>query len=125
MKIRTDFVTNSSSSSFVIAKHNLDADQIEAIHRHVEMMAKLGLVSDEAEAYPNAWEITESSHFISGYTFMDNLCISDLFNKIDIPDRVVFWDDREPNLVELEQTIKERPVKLEGQDWRQILHQDD
>ena len=41
MKLRTGFVTNSSSSSFTIAKSNLTADQIDKIKNHIEAAKEL------------------------------------------------------------------------------------
>lgn len=124
MKIRTDFVTNSSSSSFVICKRVLDKDQIQAIHEHVEMMEKLGLTREPD--YANPWEIKESEHFISGYTWMDNLSIYRLFELIDIPDRFVDWDDTMPDLDELEdQYDRGQGNTVHSNDWRDLLHDDD
>lgn len=43
MKVRQDFVTNSSSSSFIISKKCLDEDQVEAIRKHGLLGQKLHL----------------------------------------------------------------------------------
>lgn len=45
MKLRTGFVTNSSSSSFTIAKSNLTADQIDKIKNHIEAAKELVMIS--------------------------------------------------------------------------------
>ena len=47
MKIRTDFVTNSSSSSFVISKKVLDAEQLEAIINHRQFAEEHNLTDYE------------------------------------------------------------------------------
>ncbi|WP_097005350.1 hypothetical protein [Lacrimispora amygdalina] len=86
MKFRADFVTNSSSSSFLICKKNLSDNQIKAINNHSELGKKLGLSYAEEE-----WSIDESDNFISGHTGMDNFQISELFDIIGVSNSVI-WD---------------------------------
>lgn len=105
MKVRKDFVTNSSSSSFVIAKRHLDNDQIEAIRRHSEIGKKLGI--DWAE---EAWNIEENKRYIGGYTSMDNFDMEEFLNKIDVNLRHVDWSD--PYCFEL---------PTNDDDWRSLL----
>ena len=65
MKIRGSFVTNSSSSSFVIDKFYLSPFQIKAIHDRIKYADELGLYEDE-------WEIYEGELVVKGRTHMDN-----------------------------------------------------
>ena len=110
-----DFVTNSSSSSFIIAKKYLDEDQIEAIRSHRELGEKLDIpYSDEA------WSIKENDDFITGSTFMDNFSMSDLFDIIGINQQRVFWGEYEFDLDE-KQDIPETNIRNEN--WRKILHE--
>ena len=44
MKIRNGFVSNSSSSSFIINKENLTPNQIERIKNHIEVDVKQGMM---------------------------------------------------------------------------------
>ena len=86
MKIRTDFVTNSSSSSFIIAKKYLDLDQIEAIRKHSKLGKKLGL-----EYADDEWEIVENASYIKGFTSLDNFNMDEFLNLIGVPHCAIDW----------------------------------
>lgn len=73
MKIRDGFVPNSSSSSFVVAKSAITAEQRDKIYDHYK-------IADD-----DAWSISENNHFVSGYTFMDNFNMFEFLIEIGIP----------------------------------------
>lgn len=104
MKFREDFVTNSSSSSFIINKRHLDSDQLEAIRRHDEIGDALGL-----ECANERWHIEENNRYIGGCTSMDNFDMEEFLEQIDVNMRYVDWSD---------------PVVFElpgGNSWRDLL----
>ena len=115
MKIRHDFVTNSSSSSFLIAKKHLDRDQIEAIRNHSKLGEKLGI-----HWFKDSWFIGESNGYITGYTDMDNFNMEEFLEKIDVNMNKVDWSESSfdlPDTDESEDTNNEL-------DWRRWLYED-
>ena len=94
MKIRNGYVSNSSSSSFVIPLDMLTEGKIDSIFNHMEEAKKhkdyydFGTVDDY-----DAWSITQDEHYIQGYTIMDNFDMGTfLLDYLKIPGNVVKWD---------------------------------
>ena len=83
MKIRTSFVSNSSSSSFIIMKRYLTSKQIREIRHHC----------DTSINFSDAWEITEDEYEISGKTWMDNFDMRRHLEKIGVDMSKVEWDE--------------------------------
>lgn len=118
MKVRKDFVTNSSSSSFIVSKRCLDEDQIEAIRNHGVLGEKLGLdYSDET------WDISENDNYITGYTWMDNFDIDEFLERIDVESGNINWSEYPFSLPE---DNRNDDIELdidEDSDWRKLLHE--
>ena len=96
MKIRNGFVSNSSSSSFIVNKVHLSDFQVWLIKNHIEAAKTLpGL----GQSYLEAWEIEETDSSITGHTTMTNFDMGQFMRNIGVPMNFVefgeYWEDAE------------------------------
>jgi hypothetical protein len=82
MKTRQGFVSNSSSSSFIIKKKDLTVEQYIAIKNHIEVAQKEFPDMDADQG--DAWNITETETTVEGDTWMNNFDMHDFMTKIGI-----------------------------------------
>jgi hypothetical protein len=82
MKIRNGFVSNSSSSSFVVSLKDITAAQYVAIMEN----------DYKDQPWPEPWDIVVTSTDIEGSTFMDNYSMFDFFEKIGVDTSKVKWE---------------------------------
>jgi hypothetical protein len=84
MKTRTGFVSNSSSSSFVLDKALLSATQVDEIKRHGEISKErysitptetYGKTLSEGLGWCDPWYVKETESTLTVGTFMDNFCM--------------------------------------------------
>jgi len=134
MKIRKGFVSNSSSSSFVILTYHLSKEQIDKILNYVEVVEEYlkdnplpekGYYDYDQKPefdfsyYDWGWGIQEINDYIFGETSMDNFDFSEFLRYIGIDnqDNIVCWDDGwndEPTDTQ-ETFLKRERVKLRKQ----------
>jgi hypothetical protein len=89
MKTRTGFVSNSSSSSFVINKDDISERQIELIIDHIMYGKKFGVEYCEKH---DEWKIKETEFTIEGDTSMDNFDMEHYLDEIGVSSEHIKWD---------------------------------
>jgi len=90
MKIKTDFTTNSSSSSFTILRGTLSEKQVLAIINHSQLGRMLGIEYSE-----HPWKIDITEDFVSADTIMNNFDMGEFLDKIGIDRSLVEWSEYE------------------------------
>ena len=87
MKIRTGFVSNSSSSSFLILKRDLTEQQIIQIRDHATLV--IGMIDLGNTDQP--WNIEEDDLIIEGATVMDNFDMRQYLDRIGVASQHIRW----------------------------------
>jgi len=87
MKTRNGFVSNSSSSSFVIGLAALSAQQLSKIMDHEMLSRRYGLTCDTEDR----WSITINDDTVEGYTSMDNFNMKSFLDMIGVDKKFIMW----------------------------------
>lgn len=87
MKIRNSFVSNSSSSSFIIETKYLSRLQIIAIKHYRELCDEFGVYDCE----PN-WNVREENGMLYLNTSMDNFDMRHFLNQIGVNDEYIKYE---------------------------------
>jgi hypothetical protein len=91
MKTRSGFVSNSSSSSFVIKLKNISGSQLQKILDPDYSSQNYGEDSD----FPYTWSIDldGSKGTVEGYTSMDNFDMGRYLEELGVPDNAITWGE--------------------------------
>lgn len=86
MKTRSSFVSNSSSSSFIINKKNLTDEQVYKIKNHIQEAIKTPNYSElfDYADKDDAWNIIENEEEIGLSTTMDNFDMEEWLEYIGL-----------------------------------------
>jgi hypothetical protein len=90
MKIRLGYVSNSSSSSFVILLSELSATQLHDIRNHIDI-ARDRYKEMYCDDYGDKWDIFVNEKDVRGCTYMDNFNMEHFLKEIGVPEEKIIW----------------------------------
>jgi len=98
MKMKLDFVTNSSSASFIIPVKDLTLEQIILIYNH-SIVGKLFIKDNEKYGWnlndSDEWLLWENGDELNGETNMDNFDMMWFLEKIGVPKEVIQYEGQD------------------------------
>ncbi|MEN6550062.1 MAG: hypothetical protein ABFE07_28805 [Armatimonadia bacterium] len=95
MKVRSGFVSNSSSASFVILKFNLTKRQLKQIRSAQAYARRVGM--EYPEEFATGWQLREDENVLWGTTPMDNFGMAEFLTKIGVDWDYIGWEDSNDN----------------------------
>ena len=91
MKIRNGFVSNSSSSSFVLSLKHVSEAQLQLLFKHIDVAKIYG---EEYDTSPcDEWKLEVNEHSIEGRTRMNNFDMYEFIRYIGIDPELAEWSE--------------------------------
>ena len=120
MRTRIGFVSNSSSSSFLIPINALEAYQIEMIKDHINVARNWQQYHTDKDMYvrdDDRWDIEVKEKCLFGYTFMDNFDMGFFLTEIIGMTNHIYWESEhglDLDEINREILIEKRKDKLDN-----------
>ncbi len=97
MKLKIDFITNSSSASFYIMREHLSVLQLDLIKNHLEVARAIEKTAEDKPYYVewsdyDAWDIKDEGDKVVGDCSMDNFDMRWFLRQIGIEEDLINYD---------------------------------
>lgn len=96
MKTRLGFVSNSSSSSFVVPREYVTSTQLDLILNHIKASKAICHLKKCSCGNPDMdfeWTIFADNDEVRGHVDMDNFSMEDFLELIGVPSEHIKWGD--------------------------------